>query len=106
DNVGQMQFSGGTSDVFIPGGITNFNGARILVTGGSTTTFYGPITNNAGANIAVAANSSAIFLGSVTGAGTLTGSGTKYFSDGTSSVDGLVSSGASVVEFAAALTAG
>ena len=101
-NNGQIALSAGFSDVFAA--ITNNN--DILITGGGTTTFYNPISNAAAGDIFVAAESAVVFLGAVTGAGTLSGSGTKYFADGSSVLAALDSPGSSVVESAAQVTTG
>ena len=101
-NNGQIAMSGGFSDIFGP--ITNNN--DILITGGGTTTFYNPITNAAAGDISVAAGSAVVFLGAVTGAGTLSGSGTKFFADGSSSLAALDSPGDSVVESPAQVSTG
>jgi hypothetical protein len=99
-NNGLVQMSAGFSDIFGP--VTNNN--DILITGGGTTTFYDPISNTASGDINVAANSAVVFLGSVLGAGTLSGSGTKYFADGSSMLVALESPGSSVVEAPASVT--
>jgi hypothetical protein len=101
-NNGQIAMSAGFSDIFGP--VTNNN--DILITGGGTTTFYNPITNAAAGDISVAAGSSVVFLGAVTGAGTLSGPGTKYFADGSSTLAALDSPGDSVVESPAQVTTG
>jgi T5SS/PEP-CTERM-associated repeat protein len=101
-NNGQIAMSAGFSDVFAA--VTNNN--DILITGGGTTTFYNPITNAAAGNIFVAADSAVVFLGAVTGTGTLSGSGTKYFADGSSSLAALDSPGDTVVESPAQVSTG
>lgn len=99
-NNGQASFSGGLADVYGP--VTN--NLKILVTGGSSTTFYDPLVNNTGADIFTAVNSSVVFLSPVTGSGTFSGPGAKYFSDGSSTTGALESSGLTVVSEAASLT--
>jgi hypothetical protein len=99
-NNASMSFSAGIADVYGP--VTN--NSQILVTGSSTTTFYDPLTNSTGADIFTAANSSVVFLAPVSGAGTFSGSGTKYFSDGSSTTAPLETTGFTVVDEPASLT--
>ena len=75
-NNGQMQFSGGFTDVF--GAVSN--NSRITITGGSTTTFYNDVNTTAG-SITVNSNSTAVFLGNLTGQSKVQtlGSGTLDF---------------------------
>ena len=64
------------------------------------------MTNNAGGDINVAAESAVVFMLPVTGAGTISGSGTKYFADGSSSMTALATPGNSVVQAPATVTTG
>lgn len=100
-NAGQISLSAGISDVYGP--VTNNN--KVLVTGASTTTFYDPFINSVGASVYTAAGSSVVFLSSVTGGGTFTGTGAKYFSDGSSTTGPLGPGGVTVVAEPASLIA-
>ncbi|MGI9428667.1 MAG: beta strand repeat-containing protein, partial [Bythopirellula sp.] len=72
-NSGSMNLSFGTSDVF--GDITNAN--TIIVSGGSSLTFYDQFVNDG--EHRTSDGSTSVFFGSVTGAGTFTGTGTTAF---------------------------
>ncbi len=74
-NSGNLAFTGDTG-VF--GDVTNAAGARIITSGGATTTFYDDVVNN-GAEIRTSTGSKSVFLGATTGAGPYTGTGTVYF---------------------------
>lgn len=78
-NGGQMQFSGGFTDIH--GTVVNNN--RIIVTGGSTSTFYDPV-DTSGGNITVNTNSTVVFLGDVVGQSNISGPGVKDFEAGAS----------------------
>jgi hypothetical protein len=101
-NNGQIAMSSGFSDIL--GSVTNNSGSGVLITGGGTTTFYDPVQHNAGADIDVAVNSAVVFLSAINGLGSFSGSGTKYFADGSSSLASLETTGSSVVEAPADLT--
>ena len=74
-NNGQMELTG---DAGIYGDVTNAAGARIVTTGGATTTFYDDVIHN-GTEIRTSAGCATVFLGAVSGAGSYTGTGTVYF---------------------------
>jgi T5SS/PEP-CTERM-associated repeat protein len=73
-NEGTMAFSGG-SDVF--GDVDNTANGRIVISGGSTATFYDDVVHN-GSEIRVSSGSSAVFFGALSGAGAYTGTGTLF----------------------------
>ncbi len=76
-NGGDLSFSGGFTDVY--GDVTQSGGdGRVIVSGGSTTTFYDDVVHN-GQEIRVASDSIAVFFGHVSGAGPYTGTGTVHF---------------------------
>jgi hypothetical protein len=102
-NSGTVGLSFGTSDIF--GNVTNNAGGQIIVSGNSNVTFYNAIAHNAGAEIRVSAGSTAVFFGPVTGSGAFAGGGTKFFEGGISSLATIETSGASIVEASASLTA-
>jgi fibronectin-binding autotransporter adhesin len=66
-----------TGDSGVFGDVTNASGARIVTSGGATTTFYDDVTHN-GAEIRTSAGSASVFLGAVSGSGPFTGTGTVY----------------------------
>jgi hypothetical protein len=105
-NAGQLQLSGGASDIF--GQVNNNSGGKVIVSGGATTSFYNAVANNAGAELRVATGSTAVFVGPVTGSGAFTGSGTKIFeSSAPSSVAAIASiTGDTIVDGTAAISAG
>ncbi len=74
--AGQMQLSGGFTDVFgdtvITGGVS---GGKLIISGGGTATFYDNMEHN-GLEIRVTEGSIATFFGTLTGDGPLTGMGT------------------------------
>lgn len=78
-NAGQMNFSGGNSDVF--GVVNSVAGSRVITSGGSTATFYDAFTNNA-TEVRTSANSATVFFGLVNGAGPFTGTGEVYYEGG------------------------
>jgi T5SS/PEP-CTERM-associated repeat protein len=102
-NGGTMSLSGGSSDVV--GNVTNNAGAKIIVTGGSTSTFFDSVTNNPGSEFRVSTASTAVFLGPVTGIGQFTGPGTKDFEDGTAAFGALDTTGTTIVGPGASLLA-
>jgi hypothetical protein len=102
-NYGVVEFSGGFSDVF--GKVNNLGGSKVIVSGGSTATFYNAVTCNAGSEFRVSTASTAVFFGNVTGTSTFTGSGTKDFEGGSSSLAGSIATlGDTIVESSAHLT--
>ncbi|HEX8524714.1 MAG TPA: hypothetical protein VF669_20845, partial [Tepidisphaeraceae bacterium] len=102
-NSGTLSVSG--AQMTVTGALTNTSGGKIIVTGNSTATFNSALALNSGSEFRITAGSSAIFLGNVTGSGTFTSSGTKYFEAGNSVITNLVSPGSTVVDGAAKLTA-
>ena len=74
-NNGNLGLSGNTR---IDGDVTNAAGARIITSGGSTTTFYDDVIHN-GSEIRTSAGGATVFFGAVSGAGPFTGAGTVYF---------------------------
>lgn len=74
-NVGTMAFSG-TTDVI--GDVQNEKEGAIVISGGSTLTFYDDLTHN-GAEIRATPGNSAVFFGSVKGDGRFTGGGDFFF---------------------------
>lgn len=101
-NNGTATFSAGTADVL--GDLTNNSGAKTIVTGGSTSTFFDDVTNNPGSEFRVSTASTAVFLGTVTGLSQFTGPGTKDF-EGPTSFGGLDTTGTTIVGPAATLNA-
>jgi hypothetical protein len=103
-NSGQLQLSGGSTSVY--GAVTSTNGSKIIVTGGATATFFDPVSMNTGSEFRVSTASTAVFFGAVTGGATFTGTGTKDFEAGMSALSSaLVSSGSTIVQQGASLTA-
>ena len=89
------------------GNITSTSGSKIIVSADATAIFYNPITLNAGSEFRVNDGSTAVFFGNVTGgAAAFTGSGTKQFENGASALGALATSGDTVVQTGASLTAG
>jgi len=78
-NLGQLQFSGGFTD--IRGDVINASGGKITISGGGLLTLYDALTHN-GADVKAAAGSALVCFGPVTGAGSFTGAGTVYFEGG------------------------
>jgi len=74
-----MNFSGGNTDVF--GVVNSTAGTRVIISGGSTATFYDAFTNNAN-EVRTSANSATVFFGLVNGAGPFTGTGEVYYEGG------------------------
>ena len=74
---GTMNFSAGTSEVFgsirMAGGVGG--GERVVVSGGGTATFHDRFIHN-GAEVRAGEGSTIVFSGALSGAGSLTGSGT------------------------------
>ncbi len=97
-NQGLMQFTAGLSDVF--GEVEVATGARVILSGRSTTTFYDDFSLRRGGELRVSADSAGVFFGSVNlGAGSLlTGTGTSYFEGGLAigSSPGLVSTAGNI----------
>ena len=84
-NHAQMNFTVGTSDVF--GKIGNLAadmdgpGGQIIISGNSNVNFYDNVVHN-GALFRVSTGSTAVFFGQVSGAGSFTGGGAKFFEGG------------------------
>lgn len=80
-NQGQMQFSGGNSDVYgnvaLTGGAAS-NAKIINSAGANVVTFFGNVVHN-GSEVRTAAGSATVFYGAVSGAGSFTGAGTADF---------------------------
>jgi hypothetical protein len=74
-NSGQLLVGFGGASVF--GAITNNTGGRIILSGNSETTFYDAVVNNG--ELRVSPGSFALFFGNVSGTGTFTGTGTKFY---------------------------
>jgi hypothetical protein len=74
-NSGQLLVTFGESDVF--GNVTNNAGGRIILSSNSNTSFYDAVVNNG--ELRVSAGSVATFFGNVSGSGTFTGTGTKFY---------------------------
>src|SRR5205823_1101147 len=104
NSPGQMSLSGGTSDIF--GTVAVNSGAKVIVTGGATATFYNAVTAVSGSEFRVSTGSTAVFFASVNGTNFFTGSGTKDFEGGSSALDLIDTSGYTIVQKNAALTAG
>ena len=75
DNAGSVALAFGTNDVF--GDIANSEAGTIVVSGGGNAAFHDDIVNDG--EIRVSNDCTAVFFGDVTGTGSFTGSGTKYF---------------------------
>jgi hypothetical protein len=101
-NVSTMAFSG-TTDLI--GDVRNEKEGAIVISGGSTLTFYDDLTHN-GAEIRATPGNSAVFFGSVKGEGRFTGGGDFFFegdlrpgnSPGITSVTGNATLGPSALE--------
>jgi hypothetical protein len=102
-NSGTIALSAGLSDV--SGTVTQASGAKTIITGGATATFYDAVTNAAGSEFRVSANSTAAFLGNVTGLSQFTGPGTKDFEGAAATGALMTAAGSSVVGPAGTLTA-
>lgn len=74
-NNGNIGLSG---DSNFYGDVTNAVGSRIIISGGSTTTFFDDVIHN-GTEIRTSSNSASLFFGAVSGPGPYTGSGIVYF---------------------------
>jgi hypothetical protein len=100
-NINTITFSGGPSEIF--GVLQNDLFSRVLVTGGSHSTFYRDVTNVSGSSFKVSQDSIAAFIGDVTGMAAFNGPGTKIFEAG--ATDGaIVTSGESIVETGGSLS--
>ncbi|MBN1852743.1 MAG: hypothetical protein JW829_08460 [Pirellulales bacterium] len=73
-NHGVLALSGGFTDIY--GDVIGHGGSKIVISGGSTTTFYDDVHSDG--SIQISANSSAIFFGAFSGSGIITGPGTAY----------------------------
>lgn len=74
DNRGSMAVSGASDFI---GKVNNFNGALIVTSANSTTTFYDAVVNNG--EIRTSGNGKTVFFEDVSGAGSYTGTGTVFF---------------------------
>lgn len=101
-NNATIALSGSSSDIFPQ--LLNTLGAKTIVTGLGTTTFYGTVTNNAGSELRVSSGATAIFLGNLFGLSFVTGGGTKII-EGSASGGPLATSGNTIVDPGASLTA-
>jgi T5SS/PEP-CTERM-associated repeat protein len=111
-NNGNMAFSGGFTDVY--GDVTNGASAKIVTSGGGTTTFYDDVNAITGSQMRVSPGCSVVFLGSYSGGST--GGGTVYMegdlrpghSPGAVEFEGdlVMGSGAALVAELAGTTAG
>ena len=79
NNVGQLNFSGGDSQIF--GTVQMGAGSKLVVSGGATATFY-DVFRHSGAEVKASAGSSIVFFGQVRGAGSFTGGGSIYMEGG------------------------
>jgi len=81
-NQGQMQFTAGLSEVY--GEVDVAAGARVILSGRSTATFYDDFTLFGGGELRVASGSAGVFFGAVNlhSGSILTGTGDKYFEGG------------------------
>ncbi len=73
-NGGTIAFSGGYTDVY--GDVANGASGQIIISGGSTTTFYDDVDTDG--QLQVSEGCSAVFLGELSGTGGTSGSGTVY----------------------------
>ncbi len=102
-NSGQMQLSSGTTDV--RGNVTTTNGGKIIVSGGSTSTFYNPVVMQLGSEFRVSTGSTAVFFGMVNGTNFFTGTGTKDFEGGSSALGSVFTGGSTYVALSASVSA-
>src|SRR5207244_12952140 len=98
-----VQLSAGLSDVF--GNVTGNAGSKIIVSGGATATFYNNLTMNSGSEFRVSSASTAVFFGNVTGSNFFTGSGIKDFEGGSSALGPVSTSGSTMAQAPASITA-
>ncbi len=101
-NAGSISLSGGLSDVNAT--LSNQSGSKVIITGGSTSTFFQAVTNQSGSEFRVSTNSTAVFLGNVTGLGQFTGPGVKDF-EASASAGPLATTGSSIIGPSATLSA-
>lgn len=99
-NSGTIQFSGDFSEVF--GALALLSGSKVIVSGNSTSTFYGNLTAAAASEFRVSSGT-AVFFGTVTGTSNFTGGGVKIF-ENTATPGPLLTTGSSVVNPGGALT--
>jgi len=102
-NSGQMQLSSGTTDVHA--NVTSTTGSKIIVSGGSTSTFYSPLVMQSGSEFRVSTGSTAVFFGMVNGTNFFTGTGTKDFESGSSALGPVITGGSTYVAQNASVTA-
>jgi hypothetical protein len=91
-----VTFSAGFTDV-LADLLNDGASAKVIVTGGSTGTFFESVTNSNDSEFRVTTGATAVFLGSVTGLSQFTGGGTKIF-EGPAAVGSLETTGATIVE--------
>jgi hypothetical protein len=75
-NQGAIALSGGFSNVH--GDMTNAAGGSLVVSGGATATFYDDVVQQAASTIRVSPGCAAVFLGNLSGAVSISGTGTVY----------------------------
>src|SRR5439155_22947164 len=78
---------------------------KIILSGGGTATFYNNLTMNSGSEFRVSSASTAVFFGNVTGSNFFTGSGIKDFEGGSSALGPVSTTGSTIAEAPASLTA-
>jgi T5SS/PEP-CTERM-associated repeat protein len=102
-NNSQITASGGFFN-FIAG--LNFAASgKALITGGATATFHQQVNLIPGADFHISTASTAVFLAPVTGSNNFTGPGTKIFEAGASPIGPVETSGVSIVEEQAIVSA-
>jgi hypothetical protein len=103
-NNGQLQLSAGFTDVY--GTLTTAAGSKVIVSGGSTSTFYNDVTASSGSEFRVSTASTAVFFGNVHGTSFFTGSGVKDFEGPSASSLGDVDTlGSTIVNLQAVVAA-
>ncbi|MBE3100271.1 MAG: PEP-CTERM sorting domain-containing protein [Planctomycetes bacterium] len=75
-NNGNLGFSGGFTDVF--GDLANNAGAKAVISGGGTATFYDDVVIDAASQFKVSEGCAAVFFGSLSGEFNIGGTGTVY----------------------------
>jgi hypothetical protein len=103
-NNGQIQLSSEATDVH--GSLANTSGAKIIVSGGATATFYDPVTLASGSEFRVSTGSTAVFFADVSGTSNFTGTGTKDFEAGSSALTAIQTQGSTTVQSGASLSTG
>jgi hypothetical protein len=102
-NNGQIQLASQSTDVH--GDFTGASASKVIISGGATATFYDPVTLASGSEFRVSTGSTAVFFGDVSGTSNFTGTGTKDFEAGTSSLVQLQTGGETAVQANASLSA-